>query len=228
MWQWWSFFVFFALHHSLLQGEFLSQFWLSPALLALYGAFQELATVTTKFFPLITVNNENNLYPENLAMIEISMHRRLQRWSITGYILRDEILTTVLTEIQAYWCMTLLTDSYRRFGNASCLHLRHLGTPKRTPDHSKWRNMADYLNLQKTSTALRFAQSMGKRPFRTSNPYHSEAGLYQKCKGPKLFRFRQVPFHIGTVVRIFGAARVCRYGQVSVMPTFRIKQVSLY
>jgi len=24
-----------------------------------------------------------------------------------GYILRDEILTAVLTEIQVYWCMTL-------------------------------------------------------------------------------------------------------------------------
>jgi len=104
----------------------------------------------------------------------------------------------------------MLTDSYRRFGKANCLHLRHLGSPKKTPDHSKWRNMADYLNLQKTSSAVRFAQSMGKQPFRTSNPYHSEAGLYQKCKGPKLFCFRQVPFHIGTEVRILRAARVCR------------------
>jgi hypothetical protein len=59
----------------------------------------------------------------------------------------------------------VLTDSYRRFGKASCLHLRHLGSPKTTPDHSKWRHMADYLNLQKTSSALRFTQSMGKKPF---------------------------------------------------------------
>jgi len=37
--------------------------------------------------------------------------------------------------------------------------------------------MADYLNLQKTSSAIRFDQSMGK-PFRNSNPYHSETSLY--------------------------------------------------
>lgn len=115
----------------------------------------------------------------------------------------------------------VLTDSYRRFGKACCLHLRHLVSPKRTPEHSKWRHMADYLNLQKTSSALRFAQSMGKQPYRNSNPYHSETSLYQKCKG--LFRFWQVPFHIGTEVRILGAARVFRYRQVSVMPTFRKK-----
>jgi len=49
-----------------------------------------------------------------------------------------------------------LTDSYRRFGKASCLHLRHLVSPKRTPDHSKWCHMADYLNLQKTPSAPSF------------------------------------------------------------------------
>jgi hypothetical protein len=67
------------------------------------------------------------------------------------------------------------------------------------------------LNLQKTSSALRFALSTGKQPFRNSNPYHSETSLCQKCKGPKCFRFRQVPFHIGNEVRILGAARVFRY-----------------
>lgn len=101
----------------------------------------------------------------------------------------------------AWRCVIWQPPTFRK---ASCLHLRHLGSPKRTPDHSKWRHMAEYLNLQKTSSALHFAQSIGKQPFRTSNPYHSETGLYQKCKGPKLFRFRQVPFHIGTKVRILG------------------------
>jgi len=121
------------------------------------------------------------------------MHRpRLQRWSIH------------LARWNAWRCVILQPPTFRK---ASCLHLRHLGSPKRTPDHSKWRHMADYLNLQKTSSALHFAQSIGKQPFRTSNPYHSETGLYQKCKGPKLFPFRQVPFHIGTKVRILGLQR---------------------
>jgi hypothetical protein len=82
--------------------------------------------------------------------------------------------------------------------------------------------MASYgrlLYIQKTSSALRFAQSMGKQPYRNSNPYHSETSLYQKWKG--LFRFRQIPLHIGTEVRILGFTGVFRYRPVSVMPTFR-------